>query len=372
MMQGQGGLSNDAPRQLAHSIANEGKTEGNVDPADRMAVEQLVRVAELQVASATDLDLEKAGPLKVEVVNRSQWADRTIDDYRPLFDTLSDSLSPDLAAPEDLPDDDPMSAMLQGLSKMLAPMMSSMTTGTMVGNLARRALGGYDLPVPRPAEKSLLIALPNVDEFGSEWSLDRDDLRLWVCLHEVTHHAVMAVPHVRKRLTDLLSQHAAGFSPNPQAIEDQLGDSDLFRGPDALTDLQSIMGDPDTVLGAVRSSEQDALQPDLTALVAAITGFVDHVMDAIGEKLIGSYPMLTEALRRRRVQADSADRFVERILGLELDRAQYERGTAFAAGVVERSGEAGLSRLFAEPENLPTPNEIDAPGLWLARIDLSV
>ncbi len=372
MMQGQGGLSNDAPRQLAHSIANEGKTEGNVDPADRMAVEQLVRVAELQVASATDLDLEKAGPLKVEVVNRSQWADRTIDDYRPLFDTLSDSLSPDLAAPEDLPDDDPMSAMLQGLSKMLAPMMSSMTTGTMVGNLARRALGGYDLPVPRPAEKSLLIALPNVDEFGSEWSLDRDDLRLWVCLHEVTHHAVMAVPHVRKRLTDLLSQHAAGFSPNPQAIEDQLGDSDLFRGPDALTDLQSIMGDPDTVLGAVRSSEQDALQPDLTALVAAITGFVDHVMDAIGEKLIGSYPMLTEALRRRRVQADSADRFVERILGLELDRAQYERGTAFAAGVVERSGEAGLSRLFADPENLPTPNEIDAPGLWLARIDLAV
>ncbi|MFT5203212.1 MAG: hypothetical protein ACI9C1_002609, partial [Candidatus Aldehydirespiratoraceae bacterium] len=63
-------------------------------------------------------------------------------------------------------------------------------------------------------------------------------------------------------------------------------------------------------------------------------------------------------------------RFVERILGLELDRRQYDRGTAFVGGIVERAGNDGLNRLFAEPGNLPTPNEIDAPGLWLARIDL--
>ncbi len=372
MMQGQGGPSRDAPRQIAYSIANQGQTEGNVDPTDRMAVEQLVRVAELQVASTTGLDLARSGPVKVEVVNRSQWADRTIDDYRPLFDALSESLSPDLDQVDDLRTDDPMTSMLAGLSKMLAPMMSSMTAGTMVGNLARRTLGGYDLPVPRPVDKPLLIALPNVDEFGTEWSLERDDLRLWVCLHEVTHHAVMGVPHVRQRMTELLSRHAAGFSSNPESIEDKLGGFNLTGGPDALAELQSLMGDPDTILGAVRSPEQDALQPDLTALVATITGFVDHVMDTIGDKLIGSYPMLTEALRRRRVQADKADRFVEKILGLELDRAQYERGSAFASGVVERAGEAGLARLFAEPSNLPTPNEVDAPGLWLARIDLAV
>ena len=93
-------------------------------------------------------------------------------------------------------------------------------------------------------------------------------------------------------------------------------------------------------------------------------------MDTIGETLIGSYPMITEAMRRRRVEADASDRFVERILGLELDADQYDRGTAFAAGVVQRAGIDGLNRLFTEPETLPTPAEVDAPGLWLARIDL--
>jgi len=372
MMQGQGGSPQDAPRQIAHSIANDGQSEANVDPTDRMAVEELVRVAQLQVASATGLELERSGPVRVEVVNRSQWADRTINDYRPLFDALSSSLSAGFELPSDMATDDPMASMIQSLSKMMAPMMSSMTTGTMVGNLARRTLGGYDLPVPRPPNQPLLIALPNVDGFGEEWSLPREDLRLWVCLHEVAHHAVMAVPHIRERITDLLSRHAAGFSSDPESIEQKLGGFDLSQGPDVFADLQSILGDPETILGAVRSPEQEALQPDLTALVAAITGYVDHVMDSIGMSLIGSYPMLTEALRRRRVEADKADRFVERILGLELDRAQYERGAAFATGVVERAGEDGLARMFDRVENLPTRSEVDAPGLWLARIDLPV
>ncbi|MBT5139356.1 MAG: hypothetical protein HOM37_09930, partial [Acidimicrobiaceae bacterium] len=112
------------------------------------------------------------------------------------------------------------------------------------------------------------------------------------------------------------------------------------------------------------------IQPELTALIAAITGYVDHVMDTIGATLIGSYDMLAEALRRRRVEANTNDRFVERILGLELDAAQYDRGATFATGVVERAGKEGLSRLWSDPSHIPTTAEVDAPGLWLARIDL--
>ena len=94
------------------------------------------------------------------------------------------------------------------------------------------------------------------------------------------------------------------------------------------------------------------------------------MLDVVGGKLIAGYPMLTEALRRRRVSAGEADRFVERLFGLELGQATYERGAAFVAGVVERAGEDGLRRLWADAANLPTPPEVDAPGLWLARIDL--
>jgi uncharacterized protein (DUF2342 family) len=93
-------------------------------------------------------------------------------------------------------------------------------------------------------------------------------------------------------------------------------------------------------------------------------------MDDIGQGLIGSYGMVTEAMRRRRVTADPSDRFVERLLGLELSQAQYERGATFISGVVERAGPKALERLWASERELPTPAEVDAPGLWLARIDL--
>jgi uncharacterized protein (DUF2342 family) len=105
-------------------------------------------------------------------------------------------------------------------------------------------------------------------------------------------------------------------------------------------------------------------------LTVVLEGFVDHVMDTVGRALISSFGMLSEAVRRRRVEATDGDRFVERLLGLQLGQAQYDRGAAFVRGVVERAGEAGLARLWASPRELPTPAEVDAPGLWLARIEL--
>ena len=93
-------------------------------------------------------------------------------------------------------------------------------------------------------------------------------------------------------------------------------------------------------------------------------------MDEIGNDLISSYPMMTEALRRKRVETGEAERFVEKILGLNLTQDQVDRGKSFVDGIVERVGSEGLERLWLNEENLPTPNEVDAPGLWLARLDL--
>ena len=110
--------------------------------------------------------------------------------------------------------------------------------------------------------------------------------------------------------------------------------------------------------------------PQLDALVALVVGVTDHVMDSVGAKVLSSYGMLTEALRRRRVESDPSDGFVSRLLGLTLTREQVQRGATFVDGVVERSGPDGLARLWNSAAELPTPAEIDAPGLWLARIDL--
>ena len=75
-------------------------------------------------------------------------------------------------------------------------------------------------------------------------------------------------------------------------------------------------------------------------------------------------------MQRHHVERGEAERFIEQLLGLRLDREHYERGEAFCRGVIERAGMEGLNRLWESRAMLPTPNELDAPGLWLARIDL--
>lgn len=381
-----GGAPWDAARNLALAVATEGQSEPNVDPLERIQLEQLARVAELHVAHVTGLATTVTGKeLSVLPTTRGQWAQRTLDDYRPLLEKLASSLGiPDDpgeagegAGAGSLDPDDPrfgaedqLAAMLGPMMQALQPMMVAMTAGSMVGHLARRSFGQYDLPIPRRPSDELVIVVPNLDEFGNEWSLPAEDLRLWICLHEIAHHTVLGVPHVRDRLESLLTQYTTSFRTDPEALESQLGDIDLSAGPDAMASLQRLLGEPGALLGAIQSDEQRNLLPLLEATVAVVVGVVDHVMDEVGAKLISSYGMLTEALRRRRVETSNADRFVERLLGLELTQATYDRGAAFVAGVVERAGADGLARLWDGERLLPSPPEVDAPGLWLARIDL--
>ena len=377
---GGGTGGSDPARQIAMAVASEGGSEPNVDPVVRSGYESLLRVAELQIADRTGLQVAHEAALHLRPVTRTAWASASVDAYRPYLTRMSHipGDSGDPGGPSDMgsgphldpsgQDADPSTAWLSGLLAAMAPMMAGITTGTMVGRLALRSLGTYDLPIPRDGDE-LLIVVPNVEAFATDWSLPAEDLRLWICLHEVAHHAVLGVPHLRTVLTDLLTRHAGAFRNDPSALRDRLGDIDLTGGPEALVRLQESL-DPEMVLGAVRSPEQEALLPRLEALVAVVIGYVDHVMDNIGSTLIGSYRQVTEAVRRRRVGTGEADRFVERILGLDLTQEQVDRGAAFVDGVVERSGGEGLDRLWADERNLPTPAEVDAPGLWLARIDL--
>lgn len=372
------GTDASAARQLAMTIATGGESEPNVDPTVRMEYEALARVAELHVADQTGLPAGRRGPVTVEPVSRAVWAGRMVDTLLPLLGRVSGSLhgGPDTHhEPQADPGGDPTAAWLSGLMEAMAPLLSNLTTGTMVGRLGFRNLGTYDLPIPvdptSPNADRLMLIVPNIEAFATDWSIPAADLRLWVCLHELTHHSVLNVPHVGETLTDLLTSHAGAFRNDPSELEQHLGDIDPMAGPDAIAQLQQIL-DPEMVLGAVRSPDQDVLQPRIESLVSVIIGYVDHVMDEIGGRLIATYPMVTEALRRRRVETSSADRFVERILGLNLTQTQVDRGSAFIAGVVERAGPDALERLWARESHLPTPNEVEAPGLWLARLDLDV
>jgi putative hydrolase len=369
MLTSQGPINWEFARQLALMTATEGENEPNPDPLARVRLEELLRVAELHVEEATGLPAAgTGGVLSVRAVTRSDWAFRTMQAWAPLLETLASALArASEIAPnvEDLPND-PMARLLGNLPQAMTPLLFGIQVGSMVGHLATRALGQYDLPVPRPAGDELLMVPVAIDGFAQDWSMAPDDVRLWVCLHEIAHHAVLSRPHVRARLDELMTEYVNAFQPDTTALEDRL----TMFDPTDLSSLQQTFSNPEVLLGEMETPAQRAVMVPLSALLSAVVGYVDHVMDVVGRRLIGSYGPLTEAMRRRRVEEGEGTKFVARLLGVSLDGAAYERGTAFVGGVLERAGEEGLARLWHSAKELPTPAELSAPGLWLARIDL--
>ena len=98
----------DAARNLALAVATDNASEPNVDPLERITLEQLARVAELHVANVTGLSTSITGrELTVLPVTRGAWAQRTLDDYRPLLEKLAASLGAADADAAEPADDEP-------------------------------------------------------------------------------------------------------------------------------------------------------------------------------------------------------------------------------------------------------------------------
>ena len=381
---GQGPLNWEIARQMAQWAATGGAPEANPDPLSRVRLEELARVAEMHVTEATGLPVGTAGVLTVTAVTRSEWALRTLEDWKPFLEKLATRMTPGgTGAPGSAPpwlagsgpsdsDDplaaaggDPMARLFANLPQVLGPFLFGLQSGSMVGQLATHAMGQYDLPMPRPPRSELILVPDAIDRFASDWSLGADDVRMWICLREATNHAVLGRPHVRARLDDLIDSYVAAFTPASQSIENRMADLDLSD----MAGLQAAFGDPATLLEEMQNDAQRQIQVPLRALLAVVVGYVDYIMDVVGRRLISSYGPLTEALRRHRLEDNDGAKVLGQLFGVTLDAGSYDQGQAFIKGVLERAGEDELGRLWRSERELPTPSELSAPGLWLARLE---
>ena len=249
-----------------------------------------------------------------------------------------------------------MMQMMSGLSRMMGPAMMGMSVGSMVGQLAQRVFGVHDLPIPRQKLEVVLLGT-TIDEFAGEWDIPVDEMRLWVLAHELSGHQLFSVDHLRDGLAALVRAHVGGFRPDPSALADKLGglDAGMTGSGDPMEALQQAFSDPEVLLGAIRSPEQIALQPQLDAAVAAVVGYTDWVVDAVAARVIGGNALrIAEAVRRQRVDATPDDVFVERLLGIRVGDDQVARGKSFIQGVVDRVGEQRLTQLLQLPDSMPT------------------
>jgi coenzyme F420 biosynthesis associated uncharacterized protein len=314
----------------------------------------LVAEAEGQLRSYTGLEPAGAIP-PPEVVSRAEWADVNLDSLSKLLEPVAKRMSGRLEA----------AGPLAGALRTVTGATLAAESGLVMGYMAQRVLGQYDVSLLEAEQQPrLLFVGPNLNKAVRELDVDRDSFLRWIVLHELTHVLQFSgVPWLRGHLSKLMREYmrtvevriergAAGGLPSwpdPQKIVETFREGGL--------------------VALVQTREQRRMMERIQPAMSVIEGYSEHVMDAVGAKVLPAYAGLRESMERRRKSRSAPERILQRLLGLDLKLRQYEEGKAFCDTVAERGGIAALNRVWEAPESLPTLAELRDPDAWLARVE---
>jgi putative hydrolase len=378
LMPGGAGLPWPFAYQIAASAAIGDAADPNPDPPERIRLEQLSGIAELHVADVTGMKLSPSGQSpELVATSRAEWARRTLDSWKPVLDRLAPIVASGPLpgtpgeSPSDLTEDvdgpaDELSRLMGRFAGAMMPMMMALQVGSAAGHLARRTIGQYEVPLAPIHGGEILVVSGNLAEAADSWSLPKDDLAVWLCIHEMVYHAVLSRPHVAGRLADLVVAHAEHVRPDPLALQ-ALAEGGDVGDPAA---MMAALSDPSAFTTETSSAALQLIRSELDALTATMSGYVEYVTASVANRIIGTHAPIGEAMRRRRLGRGQGEKAAEQLFGLRVDQDQVDRGGRFVEGVLERSGDAELARLWIDESSLPTPAEVDAPGLWLARLEI--
>jgi putative hydrolase len=364
---GQGGGSPwlESARALAVGVATEGAPEENPDPLERIALEQITDVVGRHVAEVTGV--AAASSIQVTPVARGAWALAQLEAWRPSIETVVSAQAEATGASlAQLAGDEAVggAALFGQFADMLGPMLLGLQFGSAAGHLAERAHGTYALPLPWPERSELMLIPRNLRSFAEDWSLPLDEVRLFALARELTGHVVFTSPSIAGRVNSLLQAAMADAMAAQRSLIEKMTSS---GDPEA---LNAMLTDPDALLAELVSPGAQASSATLTAATTALGAYLDHAATTIADRLTGSHALLREAWQRHRVTDAKGEQAAGGLFGLDLSAAEVERGQTFIAGVLEREGDLGLAKLLRSGESLPTPAELDAPGLWLERLAL--
>jgi coenzyme F420 biosynthesis associated uncharacterized protein len=248
--------------------------------------------------------------------------------------------------------------------------------GALTGVLSQRVLGQYDLSLLEPSvPPRLLLLAPNLAQAARSLAVDRDELVLWVSIHEITHAVQFSgAPWLAEYLGGLLRELIDGLQVTLGG-EDGTPEQPHRRGgwlpglPDA-ADLRALVGRAreGQLLRLTLGEDRWRLVERMQSAMSLIEGHAEHTMDAIGADVLPSLPKLRAAMTRRRQGRGLPWRVLERLLGLELKLRQYEIGREFCDAIVADGGPQALARAWTGPDALPSAAELERPVLWLARM----
>ena len=317
------------------------------DYTRRQVVEQLAeasRSAEVPVRDVTGLNEGGVIP-EARIVDRAQWIQAATQSMR---------------------------VMTGGTEKpkgFISGRITGAQTGAVLAFVSQGILGQYD-PFGRDGGE-LLLVYPNVIGVERQLRVQPSDFRLWVCLHEVTHrvqfranpwladHMSQALAVLTQDAGDDLTQMVGRLASFVRSRRDYVVDAETEPNSAGMIGL----------MRAVQAEPQRQALDQLLVLGTLLEGHADHVMDAVGPKVVPSVATIRRRFDERRERKQPPlQRIMRALLGFDAKLSQYTRGKKFVDHVVSRVGMTRFNAVWTSAETLPLPMEIDKPQRWIDRV----
>ncbi|KFG73812.1 zinc-dependent metalloprotease [Streptomyces mutabilis] len=366
MLSYEGGPVNwDMAKQIARQTVAQGTPDGTKDasvgPAERNAVQEAVRLADLWLDDATALP---SGAGTSVAWSRAEWVEATLPAWRELVDPVAERVG--TAMGDVLPEEmQAMAGPLIGMMRSMGGAMFGTQIGQAVGVLAGEVVGSTDVGLPLgPAGKAALLPA-NIETFGKDLGVSQEEVRLYLALREAAHQRLFAhVPWLRSHLFGAVDGYARGIKVDTAKLEDVVGQFDP-QNPEQLQEaLQQGMFQPED------TPEQKAALARLETALALVEGWVDAVVHAAAKPRLSSADALRETLRRRRASGGPAEQTFATLIGLELRPRRLRDASRLWASLTDARGVDGRDGLWAHPDMLPTATDLDDPDGFVHREQL--
>jgi coenzyme F420 biosynthesis associated uncharacterized protein len=342
--------------ELARTIAlrvSQSAEHPVVNRAARQAqYEQLVAQSEPLIARYMGAQL--AHPIsRVYVFDRREWLEANMVSFKQLLEPIEDLYREASAGAS-------MAALMSAANR---PVVGAQL-GVLLGYLARRVLGQYDLSLlsPDPSVRGALYFVePNIARTQSLLGVSDEEFRLWIALHETSHvFEFEAFPWVRGYFQELLRQFLG-------QVSDQL--NGLSNISELVERVRTGRAQGKHWIELMLTPQQQQIFDRLQALMSLVEGYSNHIMNAIGRDLLPSFEMIEQRVHQRQLNRPVIEEIFNRVTGMDLKLAQYRQGEEFIDAVVARRGVGFANRVWERPDNLPSMDELRNPERWISRME---
>jgi coenzyme F420 biosynthesis associated uncharacterized protein len=303
-------------------------------------------VAYDRVAEITGLHAPEGAP-RAMVLDRISWVEANITSIGELLGRVEQPIP-----------------QHRGVTNSITRSSSGAQLGLMFAWLSRRILGQYDMVTGDPSRDAIYYVGPNVYGLERRHGFAPSEFRLWIALHEVTHHLQFSgVPWMRDYFFGLVARATSLGATNAKSFTEARARvfETVRRGENPLSE-----GGIATLLAG---SELLETMREAQALMSLLEGHAEYVMSIAAPERVPGASRFANVLQQRRTQGSPAAKFVQQALGFEAKLRQYHEGHVFIDAIAAIGGDQLIERLWERREHLPTIEEIRTPTLWVARIE---